>query len=223
MGFLAIAPVYECNGSLSVSLVPTASFATSRSAGMKTLTVLLRSLGMVLLGTAPVMAASDIASDGGKVAISIPIPDGAALDDAYLNESVGGNPAVAVLVVVATRAAGRWIAKQIARRAAGVAAGAAWEAGNQAVKGELNAKKLACAADGGAIATGGVASAALGGAAAAACERYQRMPWSAPLITLLRADQGTTGYGRRSLRSSGTIVGDLGKVVSGPGRGILVW
>jgi len=138
---------------------------------MKRLMAFVLSMGLVCLGTTPAMASSDIASDEGKVAISIPIPDGAALDDVYLNESVGGNPAVAVLAVVAARVAVRWIAKQIARRAAGAAVGAAWEAGNQAVKGEFNAKKLACAAAGGAVATGGVASAAAGGAAAAACER----------------------------------------------------
>ncbi|NPA92381.1 MAG: hypothetical protein GXO56_01700 [Chloroflexi bacterium] len=138
---------------------------------MKKLMALVLSFGLVLLGAAPVMAAGQsTAADAGKD-VAVTLPQAMEIDDEYLNDNVGGNPAVAVLAVYATRVAVRWLARQAIKRAVGAATGAGWEAGNQLVKGKFDGKKLACAAAGGAVATGGVPSAVLGGAAAAKCER----------------------------------------------------
>ena len=144
-------------------------------------------LGLLLLGVSPVMAAGEQVKAALPVqqdeVVQVVVPEGEALDDVYLSSEVGGNPALAVLAVVAARVAVRWAVRFAVNRVKGAVIGAAWEVGSQAVRtardrrNRFDARTIGCAAVGGAVAGGGrsfaraAAASFAGGAAAAYCNR----------------------------------------------------
>ena len=151
---------------------------------MKKSVAVLLILGLLLLGVTPTLAAGEQLNTtvpAQEEVVPVVLPEGEALDDGYLADEVGGNPALAVAAVVAARAAVRWAVRFTIDKLKGAAIGAAWEVGSQAERtvrtGEnsFNARKIGCAALGGSVAyVGGgfkpaVAASAVGGAVATYC------------------------------------------------------
>jgi len=146
--------------------------------------VALLTAGLLLLGVSPVWAAGQAMTASPaqqEEVVQVVVPEGETLTEHYLSDAVGGNPALAVLAVVAARVAVRAAVRFAINRLKGAAIGAAWEVAGQAYrtvrtrKNQFNVRSIGCAAVGGAVAyvKGGyksaVAASAAGGAAAAAC------------------------------------------------------